>query len=178
MGLFDFSLLSNPYSNAPFMARPGVGEENCSGWVLHPCLCGSSRLQLVPSVHTATQSPAHSPLLPWRFFIHGRLTLPRPQCGSRELSCLSAHSWLFLSGIQFSRLPSVFPSSYSYINVQFLPCLGFSCWPYGNEGLSHSDLNQKSPVLRVLLHALSGQQYVMDILPCEHKEVYLIILEF
>lgn len=37
MGLFDFSVLSNPSSNAIFMAKLGVGK-NCSGRVLYPCL--------------------------------------------------------------------------------------------------------------------------------------------
>lgn len=98
MGLPDFSLPSCPPPK-PLSCQTRSGE-NCLGGVLYPGLCGSCRLRFVPSAHITIQSPAHSPLLPWRCFIHGRPAPPRPQDGSKELSRLSAHSWLFLPGIQ------------------------------------------------------------------------------
>lgn len=99
-------------------------------------------------------------------------------CHFSAHSCLFVCFFLFFPGIQFSRLLSGLSSSYFYWKVQFLFCLGFSCSSHGNEVLSHFNLNQKSPVLGILLHAFSSQQNIMDIFVCEHKKFYLIILEF
>lgn len=78
---------------------------------------------------------------------------------------LSAHPFYFF--LEFSSQGFLLSLPYSYRKVQFLFCLGFS----------HPNLNQKYPVIGILLQACSSQQYAMDIFPCEHKEVYLIILE-
>lgn len=170
MGLPDFSLPSCPPPK-PLSCQTRSGE-NCLGGVLYPGLCGSCRLRFVPSAHITIQSPAHSPLLPWRCFIHGRPAPPRPQDGSKELSRLSAHSWLFLPGIQLC--PPLLLLLYKSI---VLFCFGLSCCPHGGHH-SHPGLNQKSPVLGVLLPAFSSPQHDVDLLPREHKQVYLIVLEF
>lgn len=141
MGLFDFSVLSNPSSNAIFMAKLGVGK-NCSGWVLYPrlvvlldsSLCHQS---VLPSKVQLTALCYHE----GSSSMAGQLR-PDPCMGAGGCY-VSAYSGWFLSRIQFSRLPSILLSSYSYIKVQFLFCLGFSSCPHGNESPSHLDLNKK-----------------------------------
>lgn len=149
--------LSLPWQNLDFRG------ENRSGWVLYPSLCGSFRL--------CTISPYYDPRSSWQPFVPTKCLHPW-QVSSSQASVqkwgavsLSAHPFYFF--LEFSSQGFLLSLPYSYRKVQFLFCLGFS----------HPNLNQKYPVIGILLQACSSQQYAMDIFPCEHKEVYLIILE-
>lgn len=176
MGLFDFSVLSNPSSNAIFMAKLGVGK-NCSGWVLYPrlvalldsSLCHQSILlsevQLTAlCYHEGSTSMA------------GRL---RPdlcmEVGSCHVSLLTHDSFFLESSSQG------FPLSSSLLtltlNYNFYFVLVFLLVPMGMKVLPIW-IWIRNLLYFVFCYTLFPWQYVMDILPCKHKQDYLIILEF